>query len=61
MKPDLTLLVISVVIFSIGGFYITKDAYKPGSDDYRGKILGPGFILLAIAAFYKLLEAYFGW
>jgi hypothetical protein len=61
VNSDLVLLAISVVAFAISGFYITKDAYKPGSDDYRGKILGPGFILIAFVALYKLLEGYFGW
>jgi hypothetical protein len=59
MNQNLNLLVISFV-FAVAGFYITKDAYKSGSDDYRGKILGPGFILIALAAFYKALEGYFG-
>ncbi len=61
MNQNLSLLVISVVIFSIAGFYVTKDAYKPGSNDYRGKILGPSAILGALAAFYKALEVYFEW
>jgi hypothetical protein len=60
MNQSLSLLVTSVVL-GIAGFYISKDAYKPQSDEYRGKILGPSFILGALAAFYKALEGYFGW
>ena len=60
INPNVGLL-LSGVVLAIGGFYITRDAYKPRSDDYRGKILGPSFILGALAALYKALEGYFGW
>jgi hypothetical protein len=60
MPQNLSLLVTSA-IFAITGFVITKYSYRPKSDNYRGKILGPGFILAALIAFYKVLEGYFGW
>ena len=60
MNQNLGLLVISAV-FGIAGFFITKYSYKPKSDSYRGKILGPSYILLALAALYKSLEGYFEW
>jgi len=60
MNQNLTLWVGSAV-FAIAGYYITKHAFRPKSDDYRGKILGPSFIVFALVALYKALEGYFGW
>ena len=62
MNQNLDLLVTCSIVFGISGFYITKYAYRRGSDwGYRGKMLGPGFILFALVSLYKALEEYFGW
>jgi hypothetical protein len=61
MQQNLSLLVTSVVL-AIAGFYLTKYSYKPNSDwGYRGKISGPGLVLIALAVLYKALEGFFGW
>ncbi len=61
MNQNLSLLVTSAVL-SIAGFYLTKYSYKPNSDlGYRGKISGPGLILIALVTLYKALEGYFEW
>lgn len=48
------------VMTAIGGFYLIKTSYKPNSNNYRGKILGPILIICSLVALYKVLVFFWG-
>ena len=54
MSLSLRTLTISIVLLT-SGFLTLKYAFKEG---YRGKILGPAFVLVGLIGLYKVLIAF---